>query len=118
MLFAFLAAAPTETLPAQASSGPLHCEIQRTDKGDMVEFTGIAGSTRPIVGESSFVVTKSGPSGSSNMNQGQHFSVKADQQTVVGRATMNVDSGGHIAVDLRLQTDDGIECRAQASFER
>jgi hypothetical protein len=119
------AAEPSAALPAQASSilaqassGPLHCEIHRTGKGNMIELTGIAGGTRPIAGASTFVVTKSGSSGSSNMNQGQHFSIEVDEPTVVGRATINLDPGGHIAVDLKLQSDDGIECHAQASLER
>jgi hypothetical protein len=120
--FAFLvrpvAAEQGANILAQASSGPLRCEIQRNDKDSMVELTGIAEGARPLAGHSSFVVTKSGSSGSSNVNQGQHFSVKTDEQAIVGRATINLDSGGRVAVDLRLQSDDGIECHTQASLER
>jgi hypothetical protein len=103
---------------AQGSSGPLRCEIQRKDRDGMVELIGVAAGARALAGHSSFVLTKSGSTGSSNLNQGQPFSVKTDEQVVVGRATINLDPGGRIAVDLRLQSDDGVECHVRASLER
>lgn len=84
----------------------------------MVELIGIAEGARSLAGHSSFVLTKSGSSGSSNIDQGDRFSVKTGEQAVVGRATINLDPGGRVAVDLRLESDDGIECHAQASWER
>ena len=113
-----VAAETSAKILTEAISGPLRCEIQRNDKGGIVELIGIAESARSLAGHSSFVLTKSGSSGSSNINQGQHFSVKRDERAVVGRTTTNLDAGSRIVVDLRLQSDDGIECHAQASWER
>lgn len=102
----------------RASSGPLRCEIQRNDKDGVVELIGVAEGVRPLAGHSSFVLTKSGSSSSSNINQGQRFSIKTGEQAVVGRATVNLAPGSRVAIDLRLQSDDGLECHAQASWER
>jgi hypothetical protein len=102
---------------AQASSGPLRCEIQKDDKGDMVELIGAAASTRPIAGSAQLNLAKSGPSGVSSSDQSQDFNLQADQLTIVGRATTNLRFGGHVVVDLHLWAN-GLECRAQAAFDR
>ncbi|HEY0145734.1 MAG TPA: curli-like amyloid fiber formation chaperone CsgH [Methylovirgula sp.] len=114
-----LAAAPTGgDVLAQAASGPLHCEIQKSQSGDMVRLVGIATGTQAIAGTSRFVMIKSGTSGSSNMAQSQHFVLKAQQQAVVGQATTNLDPGGHIAIDFGVRTDGGLVCNVRASLER
>lgn len=46
---------------AQASSGPLRCEIRKDDKGDSVELIGLAASTRAIAGSAQLNLAKSGP---------------------------------------------------------
>ena len=102
---------------AQASSGPLRCEIREENKGDMVELIGVAASSRAIAGSAQLNLAKSGPSGVSSSDQSEDFNLQADQQTIVGRATANLRFGGHVAVDLHLWTK-GLECRAQAAFDR
>jgi hypothetical protein len=102
---------------AQSSSGPLSCEIRKDDKGDAIELIGVAASTRPIAGSAQLNLAKSGPSGVSSSDQSQDFKLQADEQAIVGRATTNLRLGGHVAVDLHLWAN-GLECRAQATFDR
>jgi hypothetical protein len=102
---------------AHAASGPLRCEIQKEEKGDTVELIGVAASSQAIAGSAQLNLAKSGPSGVSSSDQSEDFKLQADQQTIVGRATTNLRFGGHVAVDLHLWAN-GLECRAQAAFDR
>ena len=108
----------TMTVLAQASSGPLQCEIQKIDKGSSVELTGVITSSVAIAGNFRFLVTKSGPSGSSNINQGNKFDLAAGAQTHVGNVTINIERDAHVVVELLATSNDGIECSAKAPLER
>ena len=116
-IFAQPLPAQSANVLAQASSGPLRCEIQKEEKGDVVELIGVAASAQSIVGSAQLNLAKSGPSGVSSSDQSQDFNLRADQELVVGRATVNLRFGGHVAVDLHLWAG-GRECRAQAKFDR
>ncbi len=114
-----LAAKPASAdVLARAVSGPLRCEIQKSQSGDIVKLIGLAAGTQPVGGTSRFVMIKSGTSGSSNMTQSQHFALKAQQQAIVAEATTNLDPGGRIALDFGLKTDSGLTCNVRASLER
>jgi hypothetical protein len=103
---------------ARAVSGPLRCEIHKSQQGDMVKLVGIVAGTQAMAGDSHFVMIKSGRSGSSNMAQSQHFVLKAGQQAVVGQATTNLDPGGRIAIDFDVPGQGGLTCHVEASLER
>jgi hypothetical protein len=102
---------------AQASSGPLRCEIRKNQAGGAVELTGIIGSSRAVAGSFRFTVTKSGASGSSNIHQANKFDLAAGQETQVGAVKINLDRGAHGAIELVVTSDDGLECRAGAALE-
>jgi hypothetical protein len=108
----------TVTVLAHASSGPLQCEIRKTDAGDSVELIGTITSSVAVSGNFRFLVTKFGPSGSSNINQGNKFDLAAGSQTHVGRVTINLEPDAHVVVELLATSNDGIECRAKAPLER
>jgi hypothetical protein len=115
---AALAAPAGGEILARGSSGPLRCEIQKSQTGDMIKLVGVATGVQPLAGTSHFVMIKSGSSGSSNMAQSQHFTLKPQQAAVVGEAATNLDPGGHIAIDFSVQTQNGLTCTAQASLKR
>ncbi|WP_424629001.1 curli-like amyloid fiber formation chaperone CsgH [Bradyrhizobium sp. SYSU BS000235] len=108
----------TVTVLAHASSGPLQCEIRRTDAGHSVGLTGTITSSTAVAGKFRFMVTKSGPSGSSNINQGNNFELTAGSQTDVGHVTINLEDNAKAVVELVATSNDGIECRAKAPLER
>lgn len=102
------------TILAHASSGPLQCEIRKNEIGNSVELTGIIASTQAIAGNFRFTVTKSGASGSSNINQGKKFNLAAGKESHVGQVTINLERDSHVVVELFAGSDDGFECRAKA----
>lgn len=108
----------TVTVLAHAASGPLQCEIRKSGAGNSVELTGAITSSTAVAGNFRFIVTKSGPSGSSNINQGNKFDLAAGSQTHVGRVTINLETDAHAVVELIATSNDGIECRAQAPLNR
>jgi hypothetical protein len=101
---------------AHASSGPLRCEIRRSDAGGAVELTGFLLGTRAVAGNFRFSVMKSGPSGSSNINQANKFDIAADKDSQIASVTINLESAGHVVVELFAGAGDGIECLAKASL--
>lgn len=101
---------------AQASSGPLRCEIRKAETGGLVEVTGIIASERALSGHFQFTILKSGGGGSSNINQANPFTLVAGQEQPVGHVKINLDRDAHLAIELTVMAD-GIECRAHATLE-
>jgi hypothetical protein len=104
------------TVVAHASSGPLRCEIRKTETNGSMELSGVISSTHAVAGNFRFTVTKSGVSGSSNINQGNKFDLAADKESQVGSVRINLDHDTHAMVELFVGSNDGLECRAQASL--
>ncbi len=102
---------------AQASSGPIRCEIRKTGGDTSVHLTGVIFSSTPITGNARFVLTKSGPSGSSNINQGNDFNLAAGSETHVSKVTINLRHGDHAVVELIATFGSNIACHAQALVE-
>lgn len=105
------------TVLAHASSGPLQCEIRKNDMGNSVELTGVIVSSRAVAGSFRFTVAKSGPSGSSNINQGNRFDLSADKESHVGQVAINLDHEANAIIELFVRSDDGLECLAKASLK-
>ncbi len=102
---------------AHASSGPLICEIRRSGSEGSVHLTGVVFSSATLSGNVRFLLTKSGPSGTSNINQGNAFSLDAGAQTHVSNVTINLRHGDHAVVELVVTPNSGNACHAQALLE-
>jgi len=105
------------TVLAHASSGPLQCEIRKNEMGNSVELTGVIVSSRAVAGNFRFTITKSGPSGSSNINQGNTFDLAADKESRVGQVAINLEHEANAVIELFVRSDDGIECLAKAPLK-
>jgi hypothetical protein len=105
------------TVLAHASSGPLQCEIRKKEADGSVELTGVISSSQALAGNFRFTVMKSGPSGSSNINQGQKFDLAAGKESLAGKVTINLERDAHVVIELVVGSDDGLECRAKAPLE-
>jgi len=112
-----LAGDQTMTVIARASSGPIRCEIRKTGGEASVHLTGVVFSSSAIRGNARFLLTKSGPSGTSNINQGNDFSLAAGAETHVSNVTINLRHGDHAVVELHATSGGGIVCHAQALLE-
>ncbi len=102
---------------AHASSGPLECEIRKVDAEGSIHLTGVVSSSAALAGNFRFTLTKSGPSGSSNINQGNTFDLAAGAETYVSRVTINLQHDDHAVVELLATSNNGIACHARALLE-
>ena len=102
---------------ARASSGPLGCEIRKSAVGDAVQLTGVVSSTVASSGQARFLLTKSGMSGNSNINQGNAFELAAGAESHVSHVTINLGHGDHAVIELVVTSKDGVTCRAAANLD-
>jgi hypothetical protein len=106
------------TVLAHASSGPLSCEIRESRAGETVQLTGVVLSSVALSGRFQFAIVKSGASGSSNINQGNPFAVEAGKEIYAGHVTINLGGDDRAAIELSVSSNEGLECRANASIGR
>ncbi len=106
------------TVLAQASSGPLRCEIRESKTEGAVQLTGIVSSSVALSGRFQFSIVKSGTSGSSNINQGNPFAAEAGKEIYVGLVTINLGNDDRATIELSVSSDNGVECHANASIGR
>ncbi|MEI9925848.1 MAG: curli-like amyloid fiber formation chaperone CsgH [Bradyrhizobium sp.] len=106
------------TVLAQASSGPLRCEIRESKTEGAVQLTGIVSSSVALSGRFQFSIVKSGTSGSSNINQGNPFAAEAGKEIYVGHVTINLGNDDRATIELSVSSDNGVECHANASIGR
>ncbi|MFT4116490.1 curli-like amyloid fiber formation chaperone CsgH [Bradyrhizobium sp.] len=102
---------------ARASSGPLACEIRKASIGDAVQLTGVVSSSVALSGQVRFVLTKSGPSGNSNVSQGNAFDLAAGAEDHVSHVTINLGQQDRAMLEFVATSKDGVTCRATATFE-
>jgi hypothetical protein len=122
LLFATYGRASAEdhdmTVLAHASSGPLSCEIRRSGAEGAVQLTGVVSSSVALSGRFQFSIMKSGASGSSNINQGNQFAVEAGKEIYVGHVKINLGHDDRAMIELSASSNDGVDCRANASIGR
>jgi hypothetical protein len=106
------------TVLAHASSGPLSCEIRESKTEGAVQLTGVVSSSVALSGRFQFSIVKSGTSGSSTVNQANPFTVEAGKEIDVGHVTINLGNDDHATIELSVSSNDGAECRANASIGR
>ena len=102
---------------ARASSGSLACEIRKAAVGDAVQLTGVVSSSVALSGQVRFVLMKSGPSGNSNISQGNAFELAAGAEDHVSHVTINLQHGDHAVVEFVATPKDGVACHATANLE-
>jgi hypothetical protein len=102
---------------ARASSGPLACEIRKVSVGGSVQLTGVLSSSAAVTGNARFLLTKSGPSGTSNVNQGNAFDLAAGAEMHVSHVTINLEREDHALVEFVVTSSDGILCHATANLK-
>jgi hypothetical protein len=97
--------APTD-LPA------LRCELTQRVSGSLVSISGRVFSANPGAGTYQLRIEKSGPSGTSVLNQGGAFTAQPPDASVVGSLTFSVEAGAHYKARLRVRSGDATaECQ-------
>jgi hypothetical protein len=80
-------------------------------------LTGVVSSSAAVTGNVRFLLTKSGPSGTSNINQGNAFDLAAGAEMHVSHVTINLGSDDHALVEFIATSSDGILCHATADLK-
>lgn len=104
--------APAHTY-AERVVADVNCDVLFTRTSHGLRIEGVAHSTAPFAGEYDLVVTKDGPSGSSDINQGGEFAVHAGEEVTLGSSEFNVSRGDHYRARLSLSDGDEEICRAE-----
>jgi len=102
---------------ARASSGPLACEIRKAAVADAVQLTGVVSTSVALSGQVRFFLSKSGPSGTSNISQANAFDLAAGAQSDVGHVTITLRPKDKAVVEFVATSKDGTACHATASLE-
>ena len=102
---------------ARASAGPLACEIRKASVGESAQLTGVVSSSAAVTGNARFLLTKSGPSGTSNINQGNAFDLAAGAEMHISHVAINLVREDHALVEFIATSSDGIVCHATADLK-
>jgi len=101
-------------MQTESVSGDLHCEILTRTVSENLELTGVVWASAPTTGSYSFVVTKQGSGGTSNVAQSGLFQVTPTDRRVVGTVMVNTLRGDRYHARLSARTDeDEVVCDTQ-----
>jgi hypothetical protein len=81
---------------------PIVCSIVQQESGNRVELRGSLTSREKAQGHYSFRVSRTGPSGSSIINQAGPFSAPANTRTLVGSAGFDREPHARLTALLTL----------------
>ncbi len=88
----------------ESASGSLHCEIVTSSVPQSLELKGVVWSDVADAGSYSFVVTKQGVSGSSNVAQSGLFEISGPEKTIVGTVMVNALLGDRYLARLSARS--------------
>ena len=94
------------TIQAESVSGNLHCEIVTRTVSENLELAGVVWADTPAVGRYSFVITKQGSGGTSNVAQSGLFQVASIDKQTVGKVLVNALRGDRYHARLSVRSDE------------
>lgn len=100
-------------MPVSAAIEPpaLRCELTQQVTGGTVSITGLIFASEPRSGTYQLRVVKTGPSGSSTLNQGGAFAAAPSQASAIGHLTFSVEVGAQYKASLRVASGEmSAEC--------
>lgn len=101
-------------MPVTAPTDPpaLRCELAQQVSGGMISISGRVFSVTPGPGTYQLRIEKSGPAGTSVINQGGAFTARPAEASVVGNTTFSVEPGARYKARLRVTAGDATaECQ-------
>ncbi|MCO4842796.1 MAG: hypothetical protein KC439_07795 [Yoonia sp.] len=88
----------------ESTAGSLHCEIVTQSISQSLEMKAVVWSTETATGSYSFVVTKQGVSGRSNVAQSGMFEVEPRERKTVGTVMVNASGGDSYLARLSVRS--------------
>ncbi|MFT6168566.1 MAG: ABC-type lipoprotein release transport system permease subunit [Celeribacter sp.] len=93
------------------SSGSIHCAIVTQSVSQSLEMKAVVWSNNMATGSYSFIVTKQGVSGRSNVAQSGVFEVEPSEQKIVGTIMVNATQGDRYLARLSVRSGtDEVMC--------
>jgi len=111
----------TEAAPPAAAPVKVHspaprvdCDIDVRHTSNGVALEGLANFTRATDGDFSFIITKSGGGGSSDIEQGGVYDARAGEELSLGSAELSTGRGSSWRATLTIYDGGREVCRTQA----
>lgn len=106
-------------MPLSAPPDPpaLRCELTQQVNGGTISITGLVYA--PVAGSGTYQlrVVKSGPAGTSTLNQGGAFTVQPPQASRVGNLAISVEAGAGYTAHLQVSSG-GSSAECEGGHER
>lgn len=106
-------------MPVSVPSNPpaLHCELTQQVRGGTVSITGLVTTSDPRTGTYQLRIMKTGPAGTSILNQGGAFATSPPGVSAVGHMAFTVEAGANYKARLRVTSGD-ISAECEGGHER
>lgn len=88
----------------ESTVGSLHCEIVTHSVSQSLEMKAVVWSNDMATGSYSFIVTKQGVSGRSNVAQSGLFEVEPSERRIVGSVMVNASQGDRYLARLSVRS--------------
>ena len=103
--------APKNVTPAPVIKARFLCdiEVKRTSHG--IRITPVVQADRAMAGEYSLVITKTGASGSSDINQGGPFDAVRNEEIALSASEFSLERGDRFRAVLKVRSGGREVCR-------
>jgi hypothetical protein len=103
--------APENLTPAPVIKARFSCdiEVKRTSHG--IRITPVVHADRAMAGEYSLMITKSGASGSSDINQGGPFDAARNEEIALSASEFSLERGDRYRAVLKVRSGGREICR-------
>lgn len=89
----------------------LRCELTQQVENGTISITGLVYASEARAGTYQLRIVKSGPAGTSMLNQGGAFTIRPPEAAQVGRMAFSVEVGGAYTAQLRVTSgESSAEC--------
>lgn len=108
-------AAPPKAAPVEriSASSRMDCDILARPTSHGVAISAVLDADEATSGDYDLVITKSGASGSSNVQQGGAFNAARGERVTLGETELGLDRGDRFHAVLTLTGADGRVCRQE-----
>lgn len=108
-------AAPPKASPVEhiSASSRMDCDILARPTSHGVAISAVLNAGEAMSGDYNLVITKSGASGSSDVQQGGAFNAARGERVTLGETELGLDRGDRFHAVLTLTDADGRVCRQE-----
>lgn len=94
-------------------TGDVSCDLRFTPTRHTLRIEAFVRSASALAGEYDLVISKSGPSGTSDISQGGPFQTAEGADLALGASEFGIERGDRYRAQLVLRGENGVLCRAE-----